>query len=87
MMFDGALRGLVAKYVDEKIVTVVFRHSVAREDLECFGTIAEWQAERVQFRAPRGEIATIATSILNSYDVADLTIEEVPIEEVIRKIL
>jgi ABC-2 type transport system ATP-binding protein len=87
MMFDGALRGLVAKYVDEKIVTVVFRHSVARADLERFGTIAEWQAERVQFRAPRAEIATIATSILNSYDVADLTIEEVPIEEVIRKIL
>ncbi len=87
IMFDGALRQLVAKYVDEKIITVVFRHSVEKSALEGFGTISEWQPERTQLRAPRDEIATIAASILNSHEVADLTIEEVPIEEVIRKIL
>lgn len=85
--FDGALRTLVAGYVDEKIITVVFRDSTTKEELERFGTVAEWQPERAQIRAPRGEIATIAAALLNSHDVADLTIEEVPIEEVIRKIL
>lgn len=85
--FDGALRDLVAGYVDEKIITIVLRDAAPKQELERFGTVTEWQPERAQIRAPRGEIAAIASSILNSHDVADLTIEEVPIEEVIRKIL
>ncbi|MCU0424982.1 MAG: ABC transporter ATP-binding protein [Candidatus Kapabacteria bacterium] len=85
--FDGALRDLVAGYVDEKIITIVLRDAAPKHELERFGTVTEWQPERAQIRAPRGQIAAIAASILSAHDVVDLTIEEVPIEEVIRKIL
>ncbi len=48
--------------------------------------ISEYSPERVLMRVPRQNVASAASSILNSFDVADLTIEEVPIEEIIRKI-
>jgi ABC-2 type transport system ATP-binding protein len=85
--FDGSLTNLIAEYVHEKIITVVFHKPVAKQEVERFGTVNEWQPERTQLRVPRGEMAAIAAQILNSFDVADVTIEEVPIEDVIRKIL
>jgi ABC-2 type transport system ATP-binding protein len=85
--FDGALQSLVAQYVDEKLLTVVFHKPVERRVVEQFGVVAEYAPERVLLRVRRTSIAAVAATVLNDFPVADLTIEEVPIEEVIRKVL
>jgi ABC-2 type transport system ATP-binding protein len=85
--FDGALERLVADYVGEKLVAVVFSKPVTRADVERFGDITEFVPERVLMRVPRERVAAVAAQVLNEFRVADLTIEEVPIEDVIRKIL
>jgi ABC-2 type transport system ATP-binding protein len=85
--FDGALERLVADYVGEKLVTVVFSKRVERADVEQFGEIADFAPERVLMRVPRERVADVAAQVLNGFRVADLTIEEIPIEDVIRNIL
>ncbi len=77
----------MADYVDEKLLTVVFHKPVERRVVEQFGVVAEYAPERVLLRVRRTSIAAVAATVLNDFPVADLTIEEVPIEEVIRKVL
>lgn len=84
LLFDGALEKLVEEYVAEKILTVQFAAKTERSELEAFGTLTEYAPERVQLKVLRSEVPRVASELLNRFDIADLTIEEVPIEDVIR---
>jgi ABC-2 type transport system ATP-binding protein len=84
ILYDGALEKLVEKYADDKILTVQFSGSVPRVELERFGLINEYTPEQVQMRIPRADVARVASEMLSTHQVADVNIEEVPIEEVIR---
>ncbi|MBX7153348.1 MAG: ABC transporter ATP-binding protein [Candidatus Kapaibacterium sp.] len=84
LLFDGQLEKLVEQYVAEKVLTVVFAQPTPRTDIESIGTITEYSPDKVVFRVNRNSITTVASEILNRFQVADLTIEEVPIEDVIR---
>ncbi len=86
LVFDGSLARLIEQYIEDKILTVVFRSPVQRPDIERYGLVTEWTPERASLRISRNNIAEAAAAILNSFSIIDLTIEEVPIEYVIREI-
>ncbi len=86
LVFDGSLARLIEQYIEDKILTVVFRSPVQRPEIERYGIVTEWTQERASLRISRNNIAESAAAILNSFSVIDLTIEEVPIEDVIREI-
>ena len=86
IIFDGALEELVNRFAKEKIIKV----SLAREDgiekIEQIGKIKKLAFPEVVLSVPRSTTAVAAAELLQNFPVADLTIEEVPIEEVIRKV-
>lgn len=86
LVFDGALARLIEQYISDKILTVVFRTHVDKQALERYGAVTDWSSERASLRIDRSGIAEAAGSILNTFPVVDLTIEEIPIEDVIREI-
>lgn len=86
LVFDGSLSKLTEQYIEDKILTVLFRSPVEKAEIEKYGVLAEWTPERASLRINRNGIASAASAILNTFSVADLTIEEVPIEDVIREI-
>lgn len=86
LAFDGSLHHLTKKYAEDKILTIIFRGHVSRQDVESFGIITDFMPEKVSIRVPRLKIAETAAALLTNFTVADLTIEEVPIEDIIRKI-
>ncbi len=86
ILFDGALEKLIERFVDEKVLTVRFAAEVEKQALEAFGSISEFRAEEVVLRIPRSSVPHVASEILNRFEVVDLNIEEVPIEDVIRMI-
>ena len=86
IIFDGILEELVARFAKEKIIKV----SLSKEDdLKKFDTIGK--VKRVAFpeivlSVPRTAVAVAASEILQNFPVEDLTIEEVAIEDIIRKV-
>jgi len=86
ILFDGDLPDLVARFVPAKQVTAVLSEERREGDLGRFGTLQELNATRVVWEVPRGEVSTRVADILSNLPVVDLSVEEMPLEDVIRRI-
>lgn len=86
ILFDGALEELVSQFAKEKIIKV----SLSREDdvkkIETIGKVKKISFPEVILSVPRETVAVAAAELLQNFPVSDLTIEEIPIEDVIRKV-
>lgn len=86
ILFDGALEEIVSRFAKEKIIKV----SLSREDdvkkIETIGKVKKISFPEVILSVPREAVAVAAAELLQNFPVNDLTIEEIPIEDVIRKV-
>ncbi|HTA76536.1 MAG TPA: ABC transporter ATP-binding protein [bacterium] len=86
-MFDGKLDAVVEKFSQSKIITVTFKDGgVTREQLSKLGQVLELTSVKAVLKVPREQVKKASNEILNQFDVDDIDIEEVPIEEVIEKV-
>jgi ABC-2 type transport system ATP-binding protein len=84
LLYDGELSELVTRIAPIKRIELVLSEPVSRERLEFYGSVADFAPPRATLEVPR-EIATDAsTRLLVDLAVADLSIQDPPIEEVIR---
>jgi ABC-2 type transport system ATP-binding protein len=81
ILFDGALSGLGERFAAYKTIAVELQDGV--RDLGAYGDVLQQDGSRVTLRVPRGETAQITARLLAEQDVADLTVEDPPIEDVI----
>jgi len=86
IIFDGALEDLVKRFAKEKIVKVTLSQEIDVKKLEKIGLVKKISFPQVTISVPRPATAVAAAELLQNFPVEDLTIEEVPIEEVIRKV-
>ena len=86
IIYDGQLASLVDKYVQHKVIKVSFTKPVAKNDLTGFGKIKEHLPQRTVLEVPKDQVKTVAASILSKLPVDDILIDEVEIDDVIRKI-
>ncbi|MCS6989906.1 MAG: ATP-binding cassette domain-containing protein [Chloroherpetonaceae bacterium] len=86
LFFDGALSDIIDKFSSEKILTLDFHSPIEREALSEFGTIESFEGSSARLRVARQNISKVSAAILSRFDVQDLTIEEVPIEDIIRRL-
>jgi ABC-2 type transport system ATP-binding protein len=86
-MFDGKLDAVVEKFSQSKIITVTFKDGgVTHEQLSKLGQVLELTSVKAVLKVPREQVKKASNEILNQFDVDDIDIEEVPIEEVIEKV-
>jgi ABC-2 type transport system ATP-binding protein len=86
LLFDGALEELVAKFAKEKIIKATLSKEDEIGDLEKIGKVKKLAFPQVILSVPRAATAVAAAELLQNFPVDDLTIEEIPIEDVIRKV-
>ncbi|MBI4346838.1 MAG: ATP-binding cassette domain-containing protein [Elusimicrobia bacterium] len=86
LLYDGLLRKVVERYAPVRVIRVDFRERVAAADLEPVGKVIEASDLRATLEVPRGEVSARAARLLSAFPVVDLTIEETPIQEVVRRI-
>jgi ABC-2 type transport system ATP-binding protein len=86
--FDGPLQQIIEKYATHKHLKVVFSSdkTVTQEQLEEIGQVKKMEWPRVELEVPRGETSPRAARLLSDFSVADLTIEDTPIEEIVRNV-
>jgi len=86
ILFDGALEELTSRFAKEKIIKVSLSEEVDIKTIEEIGKVKHVLFPEVTLSVPRSAVAVAAAEILQNFPVNDLTIEEVPVEEIIKKV-
>jgi ABC-2 type transport system ATP-binding protein len=88
IFFDGRLAEVVDRFADSKLVTIQCDAATPWQvdPLTRFGEIVEQSPARVQLRVRRDRVIPVCKALLDELPVSDIDIQEVPIEEVIRRI-
>lgn len=86
LLYDGSLSDLVKKYASHKIIRVVFEREVLNPDLKSIGKVLESTPLRAAVEVPRRDVSKAASALLQSFPVADVTIEEASIDDIVRQI-
>ncbi|HEY3328408.1 MAG TPA: ABC transporter ATP-binding protein [Capsulimonadaceae bacterium] len=86
MIFDDTLTTLVDRFSDVKRLSLTFSEPVAVSALEPFGRVIEHEEARVVLEVPRPSVTKTAADILRTLPVADIAIEDVEADEIIRQI-
>lgn len=86
LLFDGAFEELISKFAKEKIIKATLSSDDNIGNLEKIGKVKKLTFPEVVIAVPREATAVAASELLQNFPVEDLTIEEVPIEEIIRKV-
>lgn len=85
IVFDGLLEKLAESYAKEKIIKVRLGSEDNIKEIEKIGRVKEITFPQVTIVVPRSAVSVAAAELLQNFPVEDLTIDEIPIEEVIRK--
>lgn len=88
IIFDGSLEEMSEKYVKNKKIEITMANDscVERKIAEKFGHVVSFEDGKIVYEVPREEVTTLTTELINKLPVADLTISEVDIEEIITDI-
>jgi ABC-2 type transport system ATP-binding protein len=81
ILFDGPLARLGDQFDAYKTLTVELEDLAA--DLSGYGDVLEREDGRVKLRVPKADTARVTARLLAERDIADLTVEDPPIEDVI----
>jgi ABC-2 type transport system ATP-binding protein len=88
IFFDGLLSQVLDRFADSKLVTIQYETTfqIPALQLANYGEVAEQSPGRFQLKVKRERVITICKALLDELPVTDIDIQEVPIEEVIRRI-
>jgi len=86
IVFDGGLTELVGKFSKEKVIRLYSEQRLERKRLEKVGRVVKMARPEVVLAVPRGVVKQAAAELLQSFAIDDLTVEEEPIDEVIRRV-
>jgi ABC-2 type transport system ATP-binding protein len=84
ILYDGDLAALGSRFDATKTIGVTLKEGLV--DLSAYGEVLATDEGRVTLRVSRAEAPEVATRLLRDLPVADLTIEDPPIEDVIERV-
>lgn len=86
ILFNGELKELVNQFAKEKVIKVYLSKEADIKRLEEIGKLKRFDYPQATLTVPREVAAVAAAELLQNFPVADLTIEEESIEEIIRRV-
>jgi ABC-2 type transport system ATP-binding protein len=90
LLYDGDLIGLVQRFAAHKTITVELEEGAVVADPLPAGLVDGAEVERTAtgfaVRVPKAETPAVASRLLAALPVADLTIEEPPVDQVIEQV-
>ena len=86
ILYDGLLSNIVEKFAPHRVIKVDFEKEVEKQKLEKLGDLKEFDGLHALIHVPSGEAPKKTAKLLDRFPVQDLTIEEPPIEDIIRQV-
>ncbi len=86
--FDGQLSDVVDRFADFKLITIQFEGTAtySAEAVAKYGELVEHTPGTLTLKVKRDRVIPVCKALLDEIPVSDIDIQEVPIEDVIRKI-
>ncbi|MBA3456064.1 MAG: ATP-binding cassette domain-containing protein [Deltaproteobacteria bacterium] len=84
LIHDGDLRQLIKTMDPDKRVTFTLTGVVAEDEITRLGSVLVRDGQRITLRVPEREIPAVVGHLLGPLKVADLAIEDPPLEEILR---
>jgi ABC-2 type transport system ATP-binding protein len=81
--YDGSLEGIIDNFSGEKIVTLDLAEGQLPIGIERYGRVESTELPRIRLRVPRQQVPAALASILSSFTIDDVAVEDPPLEEVI----
>lgn len=83
IIYDGSLSGIIDRFGGYKIVTLTFAEGSVRGDMAGFGDVISEDFPKVKIRIDRSQVGEVLSAVLGQYEMADVGVEDPPLEEVI----
>ena len=83
ILYDGSLAEIVDRFTTHKIVTLDLEEEPDRARIERLGYPCEIRGPRVVLRIERSRIADVLPELLRDERVLDVSVEDVPLEEIV----
>lgn len=86
ILLDGKLQDVIDRFARNKIITLVFSKEINQRKLAELGDVREYEFPKATINVPRKDAAKKAAKLLEEFPVADVVIEEPPVEAIIREV-
>lgn len=86
LLYDGNLQSLVERVAPHKLIRVTLSEPVEREALAAYGEVQRFEGLEAELSVGRAETTRVGARLLAELPVADVTIAEPPIEEIIGEV-
>jgi ABC-2 type transport system ATP-binding protein len=85
LFYDGPLSAIIDRFATHKILSLTFARPNTAE-VAGFGEVLERTPQSIRLKTPRAKVTEICRELLTNCDVTDISVEELPVEEVIREL-
>jgi ABC-2 type transport system ATP-binding protein len=88
IFFDGRLTDVLDQFAGVKLITIHWAAAgnYSPEQLQRYGDVIEQTPASVKLKVPRDRVIVVCKALLDELPVTDIDIQEIPIEDIIRKI-
>ncbi|GAC1465809.1 MAG: ABC transporter ATP-binding protein [Isosphaeraceae bacterium] len=83
LVYDGPLAGLTERFGQAKLVKLDFADGVVPDDLGRFGEVTHSEGPVADLKVERSRVAEVLGAILDRYAVADVSVQDPPLEQTI----
>lgn len=85
IFFDGPLSTVIDRFATYKILRLAFENPAERDFADA-GTVIAQTPQSVVLKVPRAKVTDTCRQMLAAHKITDISVEEVPVEEVIRQL-
>jgi len=86
ILYDGPLADLSARLAPFKVIQIELTQNVDGYDFDRLGQVLRREHQKITLRIDKDEAAAVTTRLLADLPVLDLTIQDPPIEDIIRNV-
>lgn len=86
LIYDGDLPGLSSRFGQTKLIKLEFAEGEVPADLSRFGEVDRNEGGEAEIRVDRSRVAEVLGAILDRYRVADVVVQDPPLEQVITRV-
>jgi ABC-2 type transport system ATP-binding protein len=86
LIYDGDLKELVRRVRPDKRISIRLSVPIERAQFEKLATVVSYDAAHVVLSVPAARVNVVVRDALATMQVVDLTIEDPPVEEVMREL-
>lgn len=86
IFFDGQLSDVVERFARFKLVAFTCAQGFGGFDFHWAGEVVEASPVSVRLKVPRDKLTTVCREVVNRFELTDLNVQEIPVEDIIRQV-